>query len=153
MTAPAAAPATTAPDDDRPTMADRVAEWGVTVEILSSRPGEREHLGKGRTTVHHLALRVQGSRGAVRTFPITMGSAHKGAPPEAPDVLSMYASDAQDGTKPFEEFLSDFVTDPDRATTAMYRKTWLLCRRIHGRMLALFGPERLDLLMYHTEYQ
>lgn len=123
----------------------RVQEWGITMECSGGELAEEDNGWE------HYAWTVmlKGPDGTMIT-PFKMGTAHKGRPPEAAEVLDSLRSEASTFYQgdSFEDYCSEFGLD----TNSRKEERGYHALMEQGRLLKEFlGDERFELLMSKTE--
>jgi len=136
--------------DGRPTVADRVAEWGVRVEVVNSYLADPREGWHRDSWTHDVVLHVAGTPSVIRGFPYTMGSAYQGRPPTTVEVLDSYADAARDAAYTRQEYIAELGGDRPE-TQARASRSWTTSRRIKQRLLVVLGEARLNELLENTQ--
>ena len=82
------------------------------------------------------------------TVYFSKGYGHNGKPPNAEEVLSCLASDANGSDQDFESWAADLGYDPDSRRAERIHKT--ICRQA-GKLQDLLGDECYNELLYEVE--
>ncbi len=96
----------------------------------------------------HYACTLTAADGTRRRVYFSKGYGHNGTPPAVDEVLDCLASDSASVDQPFEHWAADYGYDPDsRKALKIYQS----CKRSKDQLLALFGADGLEELLYEVE--
>lgn len=106
------------------------------IEMTAKPTGRNPNMADSESMDHwRCTFRVQGRAGS-RALIFSMGSAHRGEPPEVADVLLCLALDASGADQSFEDWCADYGYDTDSRSA---ERTWRAVRKQTATFRSFFG--------------